>query len=170
MPTFRQAPRHFGHGWACRHSLGSVRASHIKKSCGLLGPDASAKTLRGQRIGGAAQQPPRTGNAHDCKRTPDRAGNELSHCAAGRASRSAVQCKRKVKERRAVQGRGLGKLRAPAARVRWPGPLGMYVGWMARRDAVLVVAEGERPQPRPTLSRHHRVKRSAPFIWPSLIA
>src|SRR6516164_7195921 len=29
-------------------SLGSVRASHIKKGCGLLGPDASAKTLRGQ--------------------------------------------------------------------------------------------------------------------------
>src|SRR6516165_6636631 len=89
-------------------SLGSVRASHIKTSCGLLGPDASAKTLRGQRIGGSAQQPPRTGNARDCKRTPDRAGNELSHCAAGRASRSAVQRKRKVKERRAVQGRGLG--------------------------------------------------------------
>src|SRR5262249_10717671 len=38
-------------------SLGSVRASHIKKSCGLLGSDASAKTLRGQRIGGSAQQP-----------------------------------------------------------------------------------------------------------------
>jgi len=30
-------------------------------------------------------------------RSPDRAGNELSHCAAGRASRSAVQRKRKVK-------------------------------------------------------------------------
>ena len=30
-------------------SLGSVRASHIKKGCGLLGPDASAKTLRGQK-------------------------------------------------------------------------------------------------------------------------
>src|SRR6516162_4969136 len=33
-----------------------------------LGPDASAKTLRGQRIGGSAQQPPRTGNARDGKR------------------------------------------------------------------------------------------------------
>jgi hypothetical protein len=29
--------------------------------------------------------------------SPDRAGNELSHCAAGRASRSTVQRKRKVK-------------------------------------------------------------------------
>jgi len=78
-------------------------------------------------------------------RTPDRAGNELSHCAAGRASRSAVQRKRKVKERRAVQGRGLGNprgcpgeckggLRAPAARVRRPGLLGMYVGWIVRRE------------------------------------
>ena len=112
-----------------------------------MGPDASAKTLRGQRIGGSAQQPPRTGNARDCKRTPDRAGNELSHCAAGRASRSAVQRKRKVKERRAVQG-GVsgtpavvpanaeckGGLGAPAARVGRPGPLGMYVGWIVRRE------------------------------------
>src|SRR5262245_66303094 len=66
-----------------------------------LGPDASAKTLRGQRSGGSARQPPLgqgmrvTANG----RSPDRAGNELSHCAAGRASRSAVQRKRKVKER-----------------------------------------------------------------------
>src|SRR5215831_7257927 len=64
-----------------------------------LGPDASAKTLREQRIGGSARQPPLgqgmrvTANG----RSPDRAGNELSHCAAGRASRSAVQRKRKVK-------------------------------------------------------------------------
>ncbi len=81
-------------------SLGSVRASHIKKGCGLLGPDASAKTYGGKRIGGSAQQPPRTGNARDCKRKDTGPSRErLSHCAAGRASRSALQRKREVKER-----------------------------------------------------------------------
>ena len=91
-------------------------------------------------------------------------------CSVNETLRSAGQFKGGVSRTPGLSRRMQRGLRAPAARVRWPGPLGMYVGWMVRRDAVLVVAEGERPQPRPTLSRHHRVKRSAPFIWPSLIA
>src|SRR5262249_46279290 len=64
-------------------SFGSVRASHIKKGCGLLGPDASA--YGGKRIGGSAQHAPRTGNARDCKRKDTGASREsFSHCAAGR--------------------------------------------------------------------------------------
>ena len=56
-------------------SLGSVRASHTGR--GLLGLDASAKTLPGKGIGGSAQQPPPTGNARVANgRTPERAGND----------------------------------------------------------------------------------------------
>src|SRR5215831_4738374 len=110
-----------------------------------LGPDASAKTLRGQRIGGSAQQPPRTGNARDCKRHRTEPGmNSLIvppvtrvvlPCTVNERLRSAGQFKGGVSGTPVVvPANAKGGLRAPAARVSRPGPLGMYVGWIVRRE------------------------------------
>ena len=58
-------------------SLGLLRASHIKKGCGLLGPDAMPRRYVGKRIGGSPGSPLGQGMRLTANgRTPNRAGND----------------------------------------------------------------------------------------------
>src|SRR5262245_23181785 len=76
LPTFRQAPRHFGQGWACRHFAWFGESESYEKELRPIGSGRYAKTLRGQK-GGSPGSPLGQGMRLIANgRTPNRAGND----------------------------------------------------------------------------------------------